>query len=431
MRPDYFCRAAAQGEHLSIPDLQPRQSNKWVELIKLLIILTAIMAIRNSFGLFLTSIESQFGLTRGETSAFFSIFSILAAFFTVLGGWALDRFGPKKVFIVMGLITILSLVLTGRTTSAWQLYFTYSLLLAAGTGGGFSLALATISRLFAKGRGLALGIGLSGEGVGTLAVAPLATFLITSFNWRIAYSIIGPLAGAIIIGFALFLRQIPGNSIVSVDKTKSSAGPQAPGFSVREAMKTVSFWLLGVVYLTISFNNYLALTHIVPNAIDLGITPARAAIIVALMGGFTIPGRLVIGWASDRTSRKMLAIYCTLVQVAAMVWLAWSHSPWMFYVFAVVFGFTFGGLSNLMATLIGDTFGMANIGAMTGVLVVGFTMGAALGPALGGFIYDAAGSYFLAFVTGAGIACLGVLCMALTRPELQAKLAKASRIVLE
>ena len=411
---------------MSGPGLELRQPNKWIELIKLLIILTAVMAVRNSFGLFLTSIENQFGLTRGGTSAFFSVFSILAAFFTVLGGWALDRFGTKIVFIVMGLITAVSLVLTGQTTSSWQLFLTYSLLLAAGTGGGFSLTLAAISRLFTKRRGLALGIGLSGEGVGTLAVAPLATFLISTFNWRIAYSVIGPLAGAIIFGFALLLKRTSQNS-EEIIQAKSSAEPRAAGFSVAEAMKTATFWLLGLVYLTISFNYYLALNHLVPNAIDLGITASRAAIIVALIGGFTIPGRLIIGWASDRMNRKMLSICCTVVQVAAMIWLTSSHSLWMFCVFAVVFGFTFGGLSNLMATLIGDTFGMTNIGAMTGVLVVGFTIGAALGPALGGLIYDASGSYFLAFVTGLGVACLAVLCMVFTRPELKARLTKAAR----
>ena len=408
---------------MPVPESQYGETNKWYELIKLLIILTAIMAIRNSFGLFLTSIENQFGLTRGETSAFFSVFSILAAFFTVLGGWALDRFGPKKVFVVMGLVTILSLMLTGQTNSSWQLYFTYSLLLAAGTGGGFSLALAAISRLFTKRRGLALGIGLSGEGIGTLAVAPLATFLISTFNWRMAYSILGPLAGVIIIGFALFLRQPRRSSGKPVDG--SARVPQISGFSVSQAMKTVSFWLLGVVYLAISFNNYLALTHMVPNALDLGISPARAALIVSLMGGFTIPGRLIIGWASDKTNRKILALCCTLVQVVAMIWLAWSDYLWMFYVFAIVFGFTFGGLSNLMATLIGDTFGITNIGAMTGALVVGFTIGAALGPAVGGLIFDATGTYFLAFLIGLGVACLAVLCMALTRPELKVKMARA------
>ena len=408
---------------MPVPESQYGETNKWYELIKLLIILTAIMAIRNSFGLFLTSIENQFGLTRGETSAFFSVFSILAAFFTVLGGWALDRFGPKKVFVVMGLVTILSLMLTGQTNSSWQLYFTYSLLLAAGTGGGFSLALAAISRLFTKRRGLALGIGLSGEGIGTLAVAPLATFLISTFNWRMAYSILGPLAGVIIIGFALFLRQPRRSSGEPVDG--SARVPQISGFSVSQAMKTVSFWLLGVVYLAISFNNYLALTHMVPNALDLGISPAQAALIVSLMGGFTIPGRLIIGWASDKTNRKILALCCTLVQVVAMIWLAWSDSLWMFYVFAIVFGFTFGGLSNLMATLIGDTFGITNIGAMTGALVVGFTIGAALGPAVGGLIFDATGTYFLAFLIGLGVACLAVLCMALTRPELKVKMARA------
>ncbi len=411
---------------MSTPIFPLRRPNNWIELVKLLVILTAVMAVRNSFGLFLTSIENQFGLTRGGTSAFFSVFSILAAFFTVLGGWALDHFGPKVVFIVMGLITAVSLVLTGQTTSSWQLFFSYSLLLAAGTGGGFSLTLAAISRLFAKRRGLALGIGLSGEGVGTLAIAPLATFLIATFNWRMAYSIIGPFAGAIVVGFALSLKQTSQKSEVIIE-AKSSAGSQAVGFSVSEAMKTASFWLLGLVYFTISFNYYLALNHLVPNAIDLGITPSRAAIIVALIGGFTIPGRLVIGWASDKMNRKMLSICGTIVQVAAMIWLTQSNSLWMFCVFAVVFGFTFGGLSNLMATLIGDTFGMANIGAMTGVLVVGFTIGAALGPALGGLIYDVSGNYFFAFVTGLGVACLAVLGIGFTKPELKTRLTKAAR----
>jgi MFS transporter, OFA family, oxalate/formate antiporter len=412
---------------LTTARLEIRESVRWIELVKLLFILTAIMAVRNSFGLFFTSIENQFGLTRAETSAFFSIFSILAAFFTVLGGWALDKFGPKLVFIVMGAITILSLVLTGRTTSSWELYLTYSLLLAAGTGGGFSLTLAAVSKLFTKQRGLALGIALSGEGVGTLAIAPIATFLITSFNWRVAYWIIGPVAGAIVIGLALFLKQLPRHS-ESPSPFRTSSGSPTPSFTVLEAMKTTSFWLLGTVYLTLSFNYYLALTHIVPDAIDLGITAARAAIIVSLIGGFTIPGRLVIGWASDRINRKKLAILCALIEVLTMIWLLWSSSFWMFCVFAVVFGFTFGGLSNLMATLIGDTFGMANIGTMTGFLVVGFTIGAAMGPALGGIIYDSMGSYFIAFLTGIGIAGLAVLCLTLTKREIKAKLVKPAQV---
>ncbi len=401
----------------------PNNRSPWPEVAKLFIILTAIMAVRNSYGVFFTSIENQYNLSRAATSAIYSTFNALAAIFTILGGLALDRFGPKIVFLGMGVVTALSLVLTGRTTSAWQLYLTFSFLLAAGSGCGFSITLATVSRLFSKGRGLALGMTLSGEGAGTLAVAPLATFLIAGFGWQNAYSILGLIAGGLVFVFALLLNPVRKSPPVFATSAAAKPGPTPvaqPGFSLKEAARTRSFWFLGLVYLLFSFNFYLVLAHIVPHATDLSITAAHAAIIVSLIGASTIPGRLVIGWASDRTNRKLLAIYCALIQVAAMLWLAWSGSLWMFFAFAVVFGFTFGGLSNLMASLIADTFGLSNLGAIVGVLVVGFTIGAALGPAVGGVIFDTLHTYFASFVIGAGTASLAALFVALTRRESKA-----------
>jgi MFS family permease len=375
------------------------------------------MGTRNSFGIFFTSIENQFDLSRAATSAYFSIFMILSAIFTILCGWALDRIGPKIVFMIMGAVTLVSLVLTGRTTTSWQLFITYSFLLAAGTGAGFSLVLATVSKWFVKRRGLALAIALSGEGAGTLAVAPLATFLISSFHWRTAFLLIGLIAGGLMFFVALFLKKVPTLKTAPASKINQSNAVSPSGFTLKEAAKTRSFWFLATVYMMVSFSFYLILTHIVPHAGDLGINAARAAIIVSLMGGSTIPGRLVIGSASDRYSRKKLAISCAIFEVAAMIWLTQSNSLWMFCVFAVAFGFAFGGISNLMAALIGDTFGMTNLGAISGVLVVGFSFGAAIGPAVGGIIFDATNSYYIAFLVGVGTACLAVVSLALTRRE--------------
>jgi MFS transporter, OFA family, oxalate/formate antiporter len=397
------------------------ESGNWTEVGKLFIIIAAVMAVRNSYGVFFTSIENQFQLSRGATSAIFSVFMGMAAFFTILGGWALDRFGPKAVLTIMGVLTTLGLLLSGQVKESWQLFLTYSFLLSAGTGGGFSLVLATVSRLFVIRRGLALGIALSGEGVGTLVIAPIATFLISSFNWRTAFTLIGISAGVVMICFAQSLRKVPRHTEITA-QAKSTGSPgsntgQTPGFSLKEAVKTGSFWFLGSVYLLLSFSFYLVLAHMVPHAIDMGITAARAAIIISLVGASTIPGRLIIGWASDKTSRKRLAISSAIIQTAAMIWLACSGSLWMLYVFAICFGFTFGALSNLMATLIGDTFGMTNLGSITGVLVVGFTLGAAIGPALGGFVFDATNSYFASFMVGIAAAALAVVCLALTKRE--------------
>jgi MFS family permease len=226
------------------------------------------------------------------------------------------------------------------------------------------------------------------------------------------------------VGFALFLRPVPRNVEITTAANTSlrprayeaNAVPAAD-FSLKQAARTRSFWLLGLVYLLFSFNFYLVLTHVVPHATDLNFTASRAAIIISLIGASTIPGRLIIGWASDKANRKLLAISCALFQVASMLWLAWSASLWMFYSFAVIFGFTFGGLSNLMATLIADTFGLTNLGTIVGTLVVGFTIGAALGPALGGVIFDATHNYFISFIVGAGTASMAAVFLALTKRE--------------
>jgi OFA family oxalate/formate antiporter-like MFS transporter len=416
---------------LSVSEPEGSEPRGWPEVGKLFIILTAIMAVRNSFGVFFTSIENQFGLSRGATSAYFSISMVLGALFAILGGRVLDRFGPKIVFVTMGALTLLSLLLTGQTTSGWQLFFTYSLLLAAGTGAGFALVMATVSRWFVKRRGLALGIALSGDGVGTLAVAPLATFLITSFNWRTAYSIMGVFAGMVIIGLALFLKKVPRNPKLVADNHSSAGSPgnagnarQMSALSLAEAMRTGSLWFLGTVYLLFSLTLYLVLTHIVPHATDLGITEGPAAVIISLIGGSSVPGRLVIGWASDKTNRKLLAIFCALFQGVAMVWLAWSTSLWMFYIFAIVFGLTYGGISNLMASLISDTFGTTYLGTIIGALMVGFTLGAAIGPALGGFVFDTTHGYLAAFIVGAGASLLEVLFLVLIKRETKTALVK-------
>ncbi len=149
---------------MSLLRIKDRVFYGWVVVIDLLIIFTIMFGTRFSFGIFFKSIEGDFNLTRTATSGIFSIHMVFCAAFAFLGGWALDRYGPRTILFLMGLFTGLSLILTSQTTSAGQLFITYSLLLAIGTGAGFVVTMATASRWFARKRGFALGIALSGEG---------------------------------------------------------------------------------------------------------------------------------------------------------------------------------------------------------------------------------------------------------------------------
>ena len=166
----------------------------WVVVAAFFIVGTIIWGIRFSFGVFFNSIESEFNLTRAATSTIFSIYMVLGGVFAILGGWALDRYEPRIVVLLMGLFTGLGLLLTSQTNSLWQLFITYSLLLSIGTNATYVVLTSTVSRWFDKKRGLALGIAGSGVGLGMMVMAPFATYLISNFDWRMAYIGIGLIA---------------------------------------------------------------------------------------------------------------------------------------------------------------------------------------------------------------------------------------------
>ena len=378
---------------------------------------------RYSFGVFFKSIESEFALTRGATSGVFSIYMLLCCVFAVLGGRALDRYGPKVVVFLMGSFTGLSLLLTSQANSAWQLLISYGLLLSLGTGAIYAVVNSTASRWFDKKRGFVLGITTSGGGFGAIVMAPFATYLISNFGWRTAFIVMGLIAWLVISSMCLILKKDPGDMGLLPDGVKSEAaqpGPQKKeskaqltGLSVLQASRTSNFWFLGLIWLLLSLDVHLVFVHVVSYAVDMGNSLMDAAIILALIGGTTIPGRLLVGRVSDTIGRKAPAIACAVLQVGALLWLMWAQELWMLYVFAIAFGFLWGGLGVLTTALIGDVFGMRSIGAIMGMMSAGWALGAASGPAIGGYIFDVSGTYFMAFAAGAVAILLAALLVAL------------------
>ena len=150
-----------------------------------------MIGVKFSFGIFFKSLQSDFDLSRTATSGVFSLFMIFSAVFSVLAGWALDKYGPRLVVSVMGFFIGLSLLLTSQTSSLWQLIPSYSLVLAIGVGGAVPVLLSIVSHWFDKKRGYALGIAGAGMDLGIVIMAPVATLLISTFGWHTSYIVIG------------------------------------------------------------------------------------------------------------------------------------------------------------------------------------------------------------------------------------------------
>jgi len=397
----------------------------WVVVGTFFIMGITLYGIHFSFGVFFESIESAFHLNRAETSAVSSVNLLLAGVCAFLAGWALDRYGPRIVVLLMGLFTGLSLLLTSQTDSLWQLFLTYSLLLAMGTGALYVVSMSTVSRWFDKRRGSALGMASAGVGLGPLFMAPFATYLISNFSWRTAYFVIGLIAWLIVIPLSRLLKRDPYEIGALPDGVKSDSndmgeeedGIRLSGLSLPQAFRTRSFRLVTFIWIFFASNLFLVMTHLVRHARDINFLPMEAATVLSLIGGAAIVGRVLIGIASDRVGRKLTSVICALLQAGAMVWLIWAQDLWMLYLFALAYGFAFGGMSPVMAALIGDTFGLGRIGAIFGLLEIGFGVGAAIGPVMGGLIFDVSGSYSLAFLLGAVAMLIVTLLISLIRRE--------------
>jgi len=356
---------------------------------------------------------------------------VLAGLYSFFAGWALDRYGPRIVVLLMGIFTGLSLVLTSQTNALWQLFITYSLLLAMGTGPLYVVPMSAVSRWFDKKRGMALGLSSLGIGLGMVVMAPFATYLITNFDWHTAYLIIGLIAWSVALPLSLLLKKDPREVGALPDGVKAyTEAAKSEGDSIQpidsslsQLFRTRNFWLFVFIWFLFAACLFLIFTHLVPHITDIGFSAGQAAVVLSLIGVASIPGRLLMGIVSDRLGRKLAPIICTLLQSGAIVWLVWAQDLWSLYLFALVFGFFYSGFGTSGAALISDTFGLNKIGVIFGLLEISFGIGAAIGPAFGGIIFDVRHSYSLAFLIGAVAMLVVTLLIVLIRQETNRNLA--------
>lgn len=367
-----------------------------------------------SYGIFFKHLVADFGWSRAATSGVHSLFMLTHGGFAIVMGWLVDRFGPAKVMLSCGFIAGLGLVLTSRITALWQLYVTYGLIVGLGISAGFTTVTATTARWFIKHRGLALGIVASGTGLGILILAPVAERLIAAFGWSMAYFILGVATWVVTIPSALLLRRDPEakglqpygmeESISTLDinqETRREHARLETGITMEAAARYKSLWMLFSVFFLFNFCLQMVMIHLVNYATDLGIASLIAATFISIIGVGSFLGRLIMGTASDRIgSHNALLICCTILMIT-LVFLIFTKELWMFYFFAIVFGFAYGGEVPQMPVLVGHFFGLRAVAALVGVVVFGATIGGAIGAWVGGQIFDVTQSYQLAFTIAA------------------------------
>ncbi|MFC1971257.1 MFS transporter [Chloroflexota bacterium] len=414
----------------------------WVIAFAIIFISIIIGGTRFSFGVFFKPLAGEFDLTRATTSSLYSVYMIFCTLFSIVGGWALDRYGPRLVYLLIGIFIGLSLLLSSQTSSWWQLYLSYSLLLAIGTASMYPVLNATISRWFEKKRGLAMGIAGSGPILGQIIFSPLSAFLISLLSWRMAFLVMGLIALLVILPVSRLLRNDPAEIGVMPDGAKSKTSQQEDvgkkdgslltGLTLSQALRTSNFWIFSTAWVVTGFTTFLILIHVVPYATDTNVTAMQAATVMSVMGGIAIPSGILLGRISDNAGRKIPLIAIFLLRATALIGLIWARELWMFNLFAVAYGITMGANAPLLSSLSVDMFGKRSIGVIMGTLNATFAIGATIGPFVGGFVYDANNSYTLAFLIGAILCTMTALSIPLIKMEIKSeKLSKIAEIGFE
>jgi MFS family permease len=373
-----------------------------------------------SFGIFFEPLLAQFGWTKAMTSGAFSLSFFLTGILGVLAGRLTDRFGPRVVMTVCGFFLGLGYILVSQTTTIWQLYLFYGIVVALGMAASVAPLQSTAARWFVKKRGVMNGIIISGIGVGMVIVPPLAHQLISHHGWRLSYIIVGAMALVLMMLSAQFLRRDPGQKgqrPYGEDEVEVKSVPLDRGFSLRRAACTWQFWILAVALLCFTMGEGTVLVHIVSHAIGLGIAADNAALIIPIIGFISIPGRILLGITGDKIGNKNAYVIGFVFIDVSLFMLLVSRELWMIYLFAVIYGFGYGGLSALVSPIIAELFGLGSHGVIMGtVIMFGGTGGMAVGPLLAGHIFDITGSYQLAFLLYAIIGVIGLILVSRLKP---------------
>jgi MFS transporter, OFA family, oxalate/formate antiporter len=365
-----------------------------------------------TFSAFLHSLQTEFAASRGSVSLVFSLAGFLYFALGIVSGPLADRWGAR-LLSTLGMVFIgVGLCAASVARTLGQVYVAYGLGIGLGVGCSYVPALGAVQRWFVKRRGFASGLAVSGIGVGTLVMPPLASFCIGALGWRHAYLVLGLIAAVVGVGAALLIENDPRDRGVAPDGEALQSGAAAglpAGFSVREAMRSRRFISLYAACLICSFGIFVPFVHLIPYALDHGVPQASAVLLLGAVGVGSTAGRFFLGGLADGLGReRALTLMFVGMAGALLIWM-FSTAFWGMTAFALVYGVFYGGFVAVLPALVMDYFGGRNVGSIIGVLYTSIAAGTLIGPSAAGFAFDVSHSYtlpILAAVCGNLIAAL-------------------------
>lgn len=351
-----------------------------------------------TFSAFVESLQIEFAASRGSVSLVFSLAGFLYFGLGIVSGPLADKWGSRRLAVVGTLLIGVGLAASSMARSLTEIYIAYALGIGLGVGCSYVPVVGVVQRWFVRRRGLASGLAVSGIGVGTLLMPPLASFFIDTLGWRTAYLALGAIVTVVGVGMSLLIENNPRDKGVAPDGDVLRVGSQtmqAEGASVKEAVKSPKFISLYAACLFCSFGAFVPFVHLVPYAADQGIAQSSAVMLLGAIGVGSTAGRFFLGGLADRMGRSVSLLAMFLGMAFAMVIWIFSTDLWALIAFALIYGVFYGGWVAVLPAVVMDCFGGRNVGGIIGTLYTSVAFGTLIGPSAAGFAFDLNRSYTL------------------------------------
>ncbi len=369
------------------------------------------------FSVFYGAILEAFRGSRTGTVAIFSVMMLTQAAGAVPIGAVHDRFGARAQTVGGAVLLGAGLLLSAAITAPWQLYLTYGFLVGLGATALTWVGQAPIlAAWFRRRLATVNSLAYAGMGVGTIALVPLAQWLIVQVGWRATFRLLGLAVLGLAVPANWRLQRPPQpdereeGMHASARRTGGGSAPAERGTADRgvrlaAALRTGDFWGFAAQFFGISFGIFMIAAHQVVYAVDAGFDRLIAAAAFGLVGFMSGVGRVVFGVGADVVGAQTaiaVSFLCSIGGIALLLAAGATGAVGLLTTYAIVFGLGFGARGPILAAEAAARFPGPHFGKIFSAITIFHGLGSASGPFVGGLLYDLVGDYRLPFGVAMG-----------------------------
>lgn len=349
----------------------------------------------DTYAVFLLPLEREFGWTRSQVTGVYSLYLLVNGFTAPLVGLLFDRLGPRWVYGAGVASLAVAFLFASGIVTLWQFYLCIGVLVGLGVSlNGMVPASALLSRWYRARLSTAIGIAFSAVGVGTLLFVPVAQYLVSHYDWRLAYRVMGgALAVALVVVLLLPWRRFAGGN---PEFHRAGGKGTAEGASFRSAIRTPVFWGLCQVFFCTATAMFSVLVQLVAFFIDAGFSPLTAATAYGALGMLSAASVMASGFLSDRFGYRQtvtVSFVGTALGMLVLVAITLAPSTALLAAFVAVFGLCMGVRGPIVSSVGAKYFAGPKVATIYGVIYACNALGAAFGSFMGGVLHDLTGGY--------------------------------------